>query len=396
VKPACPAARIRYGFSRAGCEFGADFRQFATSGGVAAGRCAELLEIFDLDSKGWNEAWDELPEFQRDVFASQSYYRAFSILDRSAGALCAVFRNPCGIIVYPFFRRSLSEIEWLDAPEGTGDLMTAYGYGGIYGNTENRDLLDEFMRLFGERCREWRVVAELIRLNPLLGAHLHLSRHYRVQTGNRQVIVDLQRSDEEIWRSYRQNNRKNVNKALRSGVEVVAEDVGGPLFNDFLEIYRTTMLRRSAQEKFIFPQAFYDQLKTGLPRNSHMFYSVLEGTTVSVEMVLSSETAVYSFLGGTRDECFDVRPNNLLKHEIIKWARERGYRSFLLGGGPAGEDGIFEFKRSFAPEGVVDFHIASRIHDEGTYLKLMERCAANPITSVPEAERYLLRWRFGE
>ncbi|NLI02598.1 MAG: GNAT family N-acetyltransferase, partial [Candidatus Fermentibacter daniensis] len=108
-----------------------------------------------------------------------------------------------------------------------------------------------------------------------------------------------------------------------------------------------------------------------------------------------SATAVYSFLGGTREEFFELRPNNLLKHRIVLWARDAGYESFLLGGGPGGEDGIFDYKKSFAPEGILDFHLACRVHDESLYGTLVERCMERPRTAVPGAERYFLRWRYG-
>jgi len=353
------------------------------------------FEVFDDAGAGWEKACADLPPRSRDPFASPAYYRAFAATEKGALPECAVLRDGRGILLYPYFRRMLSEIDWLHAPEGSCDIMTAYGYGGIYGDTGRDDLLDDFIVLFGEHCARTGVVAELIRLNPLLGSESALSRHFELRTGNRQVVVDLRRSDDEIWRGYRHNNRKNVNKALRSGVEVIQEQPLGPHFGDFLSIYASTMDRRGADRGFHFPDEFYRTLAGRLGDGCRVFYALAGGTTVSAEMVLTSATAVYSILGGTREEFFELRPNNLLKHRIVLWARDAGYESFLLGGGPGGEDGIFDYKKSFASEGILDFHLACRVHDESLYGTLVERCMEHPRTAVPGAERYFLRWRYG-
>lgn len=298
------------------------------------------------------------------------------------------------MILHPYFRCPLSRFSWLGAPDGSYDLISAYGYGGYFGDIQNRKLFNDFVIEFDDYCSRTGVVAELIRVNPLLELGVALEDHFLLQSANRQVVVELQRSDEALWRSYRHNNRKNVNKALRSGVSVVREDIGGDRFGGFLSIYADTMSRRSAKEAFFFKEEFYRKLETGLPGRTHVFYSLIGGETVSAELVLCSETAVYSFLGGTRPDYFEFRPNNLLKHEIIRWARDSGYSRFLLGGGPGGKDGIFEYKRSFAPEGVVEFHVAARIYDQAVYRDLTNACLRHPPHSSEAASAYPLRWRY--
>ena len=60
---------------------------------------------------------------------------------------------------------------------------------------------------------------------------------------------------------------------------------------------------------------------------------------------------------------FDLRPNDLLKHEIIRWARDSGRSHFVLGGGVTPDDGILRYKRGFAPTGIVPFTVGEWIHD---------------------------------
>ena len=42
---------------------------------------------------------------------------------------------------------------------------------------------------------------------------------------------------------------------------------------------------------------------------------------------------IYSFLGGTNESYFNMRPNELLKLKVLEWARENDYTFYVLGGG---------------------------------------------------------------
>ena len=80
-----------------------------------------------------------------------------------------------------------------------------------------------------------------------------------------------------------------------------------------------------------------------------------------------SADRIYSFLGGTDAAWFQVRPNDLLKVEIMNWAYSARKKEFVLGGGHARGDGIYRYKLSFAPNGSVPFSIGSRVLNVNAY-----------------------------
>lgn len=103
-----------------------------------------------------------------------------------------------------------------------------------------------------------------------------------------------------------------------------------------------------------------------------MYFNVVyEGKIISTELVIYGAKNCYSYLGGTDEDYFDVRPNDYLKYEIIKWAKEKGLKNFVLGGGYGSDDGIFQYKLCLAPHGERDFHIGKRIFDKVVYDKLV-------------------------
>jgi predicted N-acyltransferase len=154
-----------------------------------------------------------------------------------------------------------------------------------------------------------------------------------------------------------------VNKARRSGLDV-RFDTTGELSEAFFDIYSATLDRRAAQSAYYFPQQFFEALLDGLKGQFFFCHVLSEGRVVSTELVLVSATRMYSFLGGTIAEAFELRPNDLLKHAIIEWGIEHEKTAYVLGGGQNGADGIFRYKLSFAPRGTVTFKVGKRVYNE--------------------------------
>jgi hypothetical protein len=81
---------------------------------------------------------------------------------------------------------------------------------------------------------------------------------------------------------------------------------------------------------------------------------------------------------------------------LIRWARDEGLKYYLIGGGNEIHDGIFEYKRSFAPQGIVDFYIAKRIHNQELYAQLLTQCECHYPHNTDTARQWFLRWRYEE
>jgi lipid II:glycine glycyltransferase (peptidoglycan interpeptide bridge formation enzyme) len=183
-------------------------------------------------------------------------------------------------------------------------------------------------------------------------------------------VVRVLKSEDELWREFEHKVRKNVNRARASGVTVRIDENGARL-DDFLAIYTGTMSRRNAQETYNFPREYFERIQTDLKGQFTYFHALVGGAAVSTELVLVSADRIYSFLGGTDAAWFHVRPNDLLKVEIMNWARSAGKAEFVLGGGYARDDGIYRYKLSFAPHGSVPFSLGSRVLSAGAYEQLV-------------------------
>ncbi len=303
----------------------------------------------------------------REVFAHPAYVSLFA--QPTDRPLCAFMETPRGWVLYPVILRQIPEAEYGGIADGATDLTTPYGYGGPFATGDSADYAAAFWEQFDEWAASERVVSEFIRL--ALPQEALLSHPGEREEKQLSVVRSLDLSEDQLWMDVEHKVRKNVKRARRSGVTIELDSCGDRL-SQFMRIYRTTMDRRCARSGFYFPESFFERIHTRLQGQYMYFHAWVGGEIVSTELVLVSEEAVYSFLGGTDELAFGTRPNDLLKYEVMLWAKRAGKRRFVLGGGYVPDDGIFRYKRSFAPRGLVPFSIVRRILIPDVYERLVE------------------------
>ena len=243
--------------------------------------------------------------------------------------------------------RPLVREPWAPADETTWDLVGPYGYGGAFAWSCSQEDAVVFWNEFEAWAKTQRLVSSFVRLSLFPEQQIPFCGQITEDRPN--IVRSLDPTPEALWQDFEHKVRKNVNCAKRCGLSVEM-DFDGRRLDEFLKIYYSTMERREASDSYYFPTEFFNAVVRQLAGQYAFFFVLDEGKVVSAELVLVSVAHVYSFLGGTLAEAFAKRPNDLLKHEIILWGRQAGKRAFVLGGGYSGDDGIYRYKRSFAPQ----------------------------------------------
>jgi hypothetical protein len=326
------------------------------------------LEVLDAreprDHGRWLELWSAWEE--REPMVHPAYARLFARSGEQP--LCAVGRAGEAFVLFPFILRPLALEPWA-GEEPACDVTTPYGYGGAFVSGSGIDSA-AFWAAFAELACARRVVSAFVRLSLFPEQILKFDGEVMVNAPNVVRSVDL--PEEALWRDYAHKVRKNVSRARREGL-VVERDESGTRLDEFAEIYAATMDRRRAEDDYYFPPSFFRSIVDEMP-GAHAFFHVLHGArVVSTELVLTSRRHVYSFLGGTVADAFEMRPNDLLKHEVAGWARQTGRTAYVLGGGYGGADGILKYKLAFAPDGAVPFQVGRRVYAPDVYERLEER-----------------------
>lgn len=326
-----------------------------------------MLRFYTLDN---SQKWDNVVRsFENyDVFYLSSYVRAFQLEDSKNGEpVLFLYENGEDRAVNVVYKRDAADEPGLSGKIEHGkyiDLITPYGYGGFMGNVTDWDNLNEE---YLEFCIGSHFVCEFVRF----GLFSEYSKHYdgKIETHSHNIVRNLRLSSDEIWRDFKPKVRKNVNRARTYNLEII-QDKNGEYLDDFLHIYYSTMKRADAEDRYYFSKKFYKVINQ-MEDNIIYFHVLYKGKIISSELVIYGAENAYSFLGGTEKEYFELRPNDFLKYQIIEWCRERGLKNFVLGGGYGKDDGIYQYKKNLAPNGIVDFYIGKKIFDNDVYNELV-------------------------
>jgi hypothetical protein len=325
-----------------------------------------LRQIYFLDGMlpdqqaKWCSLWDNWPH--REVFAHPDYVRLFA--QPGDRIMCAAMETAGGGIIFPFIMRPLARESWMPSDAKDCDIVSPYGYGGAFAWNCSENDASDFWSDFEAWAVENKIISSFVRLS--LFAEQQIPFAGMVASDRLNVVRPLSLTPDELWYDFEHKVRKNVNCAKRSNV-IVEIDLQGRRLDDFLDIYYSTMDRRGADGAYYFSKQFFESLIHNLTGQYAFFHAKCNGVVVSTELVLVSANNIYSFLGGTSYEALAQRPNDLLKYEIIVWGSYAGKKNYVLGGGYGVEDGIYRYKKSFAPNGILPFYVGKQIYDRSAY-----------------------------
>ena len=248
------------------------------------------------------------------------------------------------------------------------DLISPYGYGGwIIDRDYDSSMFEEYI----EFCQKDNIVCEFERFDLF---RTDVSKYYgNIKYVSHNVVKKIDSNDAQIFDDMERRARKNVRKALKNELKVIIDD-RLEYFEDFMKIYYLTMDRNNASDSYYFDKEFFEIITK---ENSKLFHVLYKDQIISTELVIYDKLCCYSYLGGTLNEYFNLRPNEIMKYEVMKWGHSQGLKYFVLGGGYGTDDGIFMYKKGLAPNGIYNFFVGSKIFNDEIYIKLCEEKGTN-------------------
>jgi len=325
----------------------------------------DYCEVINVDKEC---EWDGIVKsfYNYDVTYLNNYVKAF-FEEGEGEPLLFYFNDGITRAINVIMKRDISKLKDFKsklAPNTWFDLSTPYGYGGFIMEGENYKLVNE---CYDEYCKNMGFVSEFVRFHLINGFQFNYNG--LIETNSKNIIRDLDLSLEDMFMDFEHKVRKSIKKACKAGLEIEI-DTSGKRLDEFMQIYYKTMERNNADSSYYYSKSFFEKINN-LRGNFVYFHVWFNDEIISSELVIYGSENCYSFLGGTNHEFFHLSPNNFLKYEIIKWAKDCELKRFIFGGGKKAEDGIYKYKRSFAPNGVSDFYIGKKIFDKEKYNKLV-------------------------
>lgn len=293
--------------------------------------------------------------FNTNDLLSDSYYqREYSTLYEND---CEYFEfrytEHQHFVLFSALKRKIEAVGQTKIDEELYDLETAYGYGGPLSNSDEPEFLKRAFSAYREYCVKHKIVCEFIRFhpfNPLSSQSTLFDMHFQER---QVVIVDLEKTSDERRSEYSKTTRNIIKKAQSK----LTSDFSNVDLASFIELYYETMQKNSASDFFYFPEEYFKKLMQ--MKNVHLIGIKSNDQYASIGFFMIGNKLAHYHLSANNQSLSKENGNYLLLDSAFEFAKEKGCRYMMLGGGRTAspDDSLFKFKQKFSPI-TLPFYIA--------------------------------------
>jgi serine/alanine adding enzyme len=312
---------------------------------------AEDDRLVEVDPARWDEVLRRAGV--TDVYYSRGFVAASAMLVDGEPVLLELAGEGGAVLFACVVRRD------------PADVVTPYGYGGPLG-AGPRPPLERFPAAYEAWCRDRGVVSSFVVFHPLTGsAESPASRRFRTTPLGHTVAWPLAEGD--LLAGMHRHHRRLVRRTQSTGLEVTADPAPTELAS-FVELYEQSMRRADASPFYFFREPYWRELLRAV---ALVRVDVRRGDRLLASVLGMGEPPWLHYHLGARAEEAVAGSSHRALYELAVWGRGHGFDTLHLGGGVGGRpDSLFEFKRRFAPDGLVPVSIGKAVHDTDRYLRL--------------------------
>lgn len=163
-------------------------------------------------------------------------------------------------------------------------------------------------------------------------------------------LIDLKRSEEELWHNLKRDKKRGITKARKRGIiiEEVKDKKLPPIFYIIIEeTYKNARVPLADISLF---ESVFDIL---VPKNMAKFYlAKYEDTFIGARLVTTYKNMIFDWYAGALTSYLPMYVNEALVWHILTEGANSGYFTFDFGGAgnPNEAYGVREFKKQFAGE----------------------------------------------
>ena len=254
------------------------------------------------------------------------------------------------------------------------DVEPFLGYGGLLTNSNDQCFLREALAAYSGACRSLKVIAELIRFDPLLHNCQVFIDHAELAVipAKRVVIVTCEEDYKTQVSHFAKSRRKELTKSLKNYQARTldkSEEIG--LFRN---LYERSLARLGAEKRWLFSDRFYSAI---VASSLFEIESIWSGNHLVAAILIGHHaTASHALLGGLSDDHPDGASTRII-YEAMRNAIARGQRRLVLGGGltAAPNDPLLFYKSHFAKE-TSTFFVGMMVHDRPNFELLQAQAIA--------------------
>lgn len=310
----------------------------------------------------------------KDLFFEKEYGQLYEKIENGS---CEVFEftHPLGTVYHQFIKKEIP-IKLDDGPYF--DLVTPYGYGGPLMTDVAEGKKEELAKLFQEAfqvyCQENRVVSESIRFHPVFENAADFRSCYDIVHRRNTTGTNLEGFEDPVQSEFSKSSRRNVRKALKSGVSF-SITINPPDLKDFKDIYYSTMDRNKAADIYYFDDDYFSDCLSHFGKNIILTEVVYEEKIIGMGLSFYYNELIHTHLSGTLKDYHHLSPAYVLQYALAVWGKDNGMALIHDGGGrtPDPEDSLFLFKKQFGKNTEFAYYFGYKIWNKPVYDALCEK-----------------------
>lgn len=337
----------------------------------------------------WDDILSSFSKEKQDIYFTKKYLSLYE--NERNTALCAVCIEGDKIMLMPYLRGKIQDYY---------DFETAYGYGGPISNTDETEWCNKAFYSIYDYLKNNNYLCGFTRFHPLLGNEKLVSvvskkRKIQVLYDRQTIAIDTSQSPEEIWtKQISSKNRNMIRKAEKNQLEYGTEH-DFKSYDEFIQLYNTTMKRLNADDFYFFDRDYYYKLKDTLSGNSFLGTVRKDGKLICAAIFMYSELYGHYHLEGSDRAYSSFGANNYLLWKVACEMHELGITEFHLGGGTSSalDDPLYKFKKAFSGN-EKQFHIGKEIFLPEKYEEICEEWKRNNPDKIDMYGNRLLKYRY--
>lgn len=338
--------------------------------------------ILDVNDSRWTEIISSC--FQFDFYHTQSY----SLLEKEhKPLLCVAYQNN-DFIAIPLIIRGIEGTDYYDC-------TSLYGYCGPVSNLPFESLSEEHIQFFQSQLQDFfkrkRLISAFSRLHPVINQNRVFENFGKINQINKTVVIDLSLTEEEQYKQYRKNHRKNIEKLKEQGF-VVSEATTIDEFDNFIRLYHDLMIRLKANQSYFFDREYFYNLLNNPDFKMKLFLAKKDNEIAAGGLFSFCSNIMQAHLTCDNFNYRDKAPVKLVFDHARRIGNEYKMKYLHLGGGWQGssDDSLFYFKAGFS-EKTLMFSGWQLIVEESKYIDLCNKFKVDPAISTNYFPAYRLQ-----
>jgi serine/alanine adding enzyme len=242
--------------------------------------------------------------------------------------LHAVFQSEYNGILYQFTKRSII-------------------VGGPLVKNNDIKVLELLLKTYGKYANKHAIYTQIRNIHSTIEFRnvfelneFHFQEHLN-------IIIDLSKTNEELWKDVFSKRRNEIRKAEKEGVEVREIDSFEELqiaYSILVEVYSRAKFPLANQE--LFNNSFRILFPKGLIKYFGAFYN---NNLIGILITLCYKNVIYDWYAGSFKRFYNKCPNDLLPWKVFLNTKAQGYNIFDFGGAghPDSNYGVRDYKKKF-------------------------------------------------